>query len=199
MNVTDRAKRILLSPAKEWEIIKKETISIGGMFTGYAAYLAAIPAVAGLIGRSLIGYSFMGFQSRFPFGSGLAWAVLYYLFSLGGVYLLGVIVDMLAPAFGARKDINASMKVAVFSSTAIWVAGVFAIIPALAPLSIVGLYSLYLLYVGMKLLKEPVQDKMVGYFVITLIVSIFIYFIIGLIVSAIALGGYALSGGFRGY
>ncbi|UCD17443.1 MAG: YIP1 family protein [Candidatus Zixiibacteriota bacterium] len=191
MDLVNRTKKILLTPAMEWEVIKREDLTTADMFSGYAVILAAIPAAAGFIGKSLVGFSFMGIHSRLPIFRGLVWAILYYLLSLAGVYLLGVIIDALAPSFGSRKDMNASLKIAVFSMSAAWIAGVFQIIPALSILSIFGLYSFYLLFIGMRSLKEVQSEKMVGYFVVTLIVGLFIYILIGVIVGAIALGGYA--------
>ncbi len=196
MNLIDRAKNILITPKTEWEVIKNENLSVAEMFTGYAVILAAIPAIAGFIGRSLIGITvpFVGTTIKIPIGTGLVWAVLYYLLTLAGVYVIALIMDALAPSFGSSKNLVASLKVAVFSSTAAWLAGIFTIFPLLSILSIVGLYSLYLLYLGMKTVKEPPQDKLVGYFVVLLILTIVVYFVVGAIVGAIALSGYAVTG-----
>lgn len=182
MNLVDRAKNILLTPDKEWEVIKGETLSIGDMYTKYAMILAAIPAVAGFIGMSV-----MSTLTRIPLASGLAYAVLSYLFSLGSVYLLAYVIDALAPNFGAQKDMVASMKVSVFSMTAWWLAGIFTILQPLWILSLVGLYSLYLLYVGMKLLKGAPADKLVGYYVVTLIIGILIYVVVAVAVAAMTI------------
>lgn len=196
MNLIDRAKNILITPKTEWEVIKNENLSVAEMFTGYAMILAAIPAVAGFIGRSLIGVTvpFIGTTFKIPIGSGLVWAVLYYLLSLGGVYVIALIMDALAPQFGASKNLNASLKVAIFSSTAAWIAGIFSILPVLSILSIVGLYSLYLLYLGMKIVKDAPEDKLIGYYVVLLILTIVVYVLVGVIVGAVALSGYAMTG-----
>jgi hypothetical protein len=181
MDLVARVKNIILTPAREWEIIKTEPITTGEMFTKYVMILAALPAIAGFIGQSLIGASFLGEHYRVPIGAGIASALLWYVLTLVGVYLLGVIIDMLAPSFGCAKNMNASLKIAVFSWTASWLAGVFSIIPALAVLAIFGLYSLYLLYTGMRSLKEVPPDKMVGYYVVTLVVALLVYVVVGVI------------------
>ena len=190
MNLVNRAKQILLTPAAEWETIRQESLTTADLFGKYAVYLAAIPAVAGFLGRSLIGYPLMGMGVyRTPFFRGIVFALLTYLLTLAGVYLLGYIIDALATSFGAQKDMNASLKVAVFASTASWVAGVFQIIPALSILSIMRLYSFYLIYTGIRAVKQPPPDKLIGYFVVTIIVAFVIYVVIGIVVSTIALGG----------
>jgi hypothetical protein len=201
MNLVERAKNILLTPAKEWDVIKGENLTIVDMFTKYAMILAAIPAVAGFIGYVVIGMSFGGFGTfRMPFGTALIWAILTYIFSLGGVFLLAFIIDTLAPNFGCAKDLTAAVKIVIFSYTAAWVAGIFNIIPALAILvSLASIYSLYLMYVGMQKIKDVPKDKMVAYFVVTIIAAIVVFFIIGFIVSRVAFGSMASLAGVSGF
>jgi hypothetical protein len=167
-------------------------MTIADMFVKYAIILAAIPAIAGFLGNLLIGRSVLGFTIRIPFVRSFAWAIIMYVMSLVGVYVLAFIIDVLAPSFGSQKDLVNSMKVAVYSSTAVWVAGVLYIIPALAILVLVaGLYSLYLLFLGIKIVKNPPKDKEVGYFVVVIIVSIIVNFLVGVIAGAVAFGSAA--------
>ena len=56
MNLVDRVKNILLQPSQEWAVIETETTDTKTLYTSYAMILAAIPAVAGFIGGSIIGY-----------------------------------------------------------------------------------------------------------------------------------------------
>jgi hypothetical protein len=198
MNLVKRAKNIILTPAKEWEVIKGENLTIADIFTKYAMILAAIPAVAGFIGYSLIGVSYGFGTFRVPVGTALVWAILQYILSLAGIFIVAFIMDALAPTFGCAKNMVAAVKIVAFSYTAAWVAGVFNIIPALGILvGIASLYSLYLLYLGMKIVKEVPADKLVGYFVVTLIATVVVYFVVGMIVGAIAFGNMSALGGIR--
>jgi hypothetical protein len=201
MNLVERAKNILLTPAKEWDVIKGESLTIVDMFTKYAMLLAAIPAVAGFLGYVAIGKSLGGFGTfRMPFGNALIWAILTYIFSLGGVFLLAFIMDALAPTFGCTKDMVAAVKIVVFSYTAAWVAGIFSIIPALSILaSLASIYSLYLMYMGMQKLKDVPKDKLVGYFVVTIIAACVVFFIVGFIVYRMAFGSMSYLGGLGSY
>jgi hypothetical protein len=198
MNLVERAKNILLTPAKEWDVIKGEQLTIMDMFTKYAMILAAIPAIAGFIGYSVIGISFGFGTFRVPIGTSLVWAILQYILSLGGVFLIAFIMDALAPNFGCTKNLAAAVKIVVFSYTASWVAGILNIIPSLGILvGLASLYSLFLMYMGMQKIKEVPKDKMVGYFVVTIIAAVVVYFVIGMIVGAIAFGSMSALGGFR--
>ena len=117
MNLIERVKNILFSPVSEWEEIKGETFTPTELFVQYVAVLAAIPALAGFIGFSFFGYSFGLAAFRLPIGYGLAYCVLTYVFNLVGVYILAMIIDLLSPNFSASKDMDAALKIAVFSMT----------------------------------------------------------------------------------
>jgi len=198
MNLVERAKNILLTPAKEWDVIKGEQLTIVDMFTKYAMILAAIPAIAGFIGYSLIGISYGFGTFRVPIGTSLVWAILQYILSLGGVFLIAFIMDALAPTFGCSKDLVAAVKIVVFSYTAAWVAGILNIIPSLGVLvGLASIYSLYLMYMGLQKIKDVPKDKMVGYFVVTIIAAVVVFMAIGMIVGAVAFGNMSALGGFR--
>jgi len=191
MNIVERVKSILLSPKEEWEVIKGEETTVQELFTQYAVILAAIPAIAGLIGFSAFGY---GFGIRLPIGSSIGWAILTYVLSLIGTYVVGFIIDSFAPTFGSTKDLTASMKVAIYASTASWVGGIFNLIPFLSFISMLaGIYSLVLMYMGLKSIKDVPEEKMVGYFITVLVVTIVVYLIVGAITSGMFLTGIAIS------
>ena len=114
----------------------------------------------------------------------IIWAIVSYILSLVGVFVLGYVIDALAPNFGSTKDLPVSMKVAVFSYTAAWVAGIFMIIPALSILGAIGgLYSLYLLYLGLQKLKNPPADKLIVYMIVCIVVAAVVFWVTGLIAS----------------
>ena len=47
------------------------------------------------------------------------------MLALVGVYVIALIIDALAPSFGGTKDSLKAFKVAAYSATAAWVAGIF--------------------------------------------------------------------------
>ncbi len=183
-----RVINILFKPMDEWRKIQGETWTIQNLFLRYAVILAAIPAVAGFIGHAVIGHSVMGISFRIPVGNAILWTVLQYALSLGSVFAVAFIMDALAPTFGAQKDLPTSFKVVVFSFTASWVGGIFHLVPTLSVLALLaGIYSLVLLYFGMKSIRNVPADKLVGYYVTTLIITIVVMAVVGFLVSAIAL------------
>jgi len=196
MNLVDRVKNILITPKTEWEVIKNEQTSTADMFTKYAMILAVIPVIATIIGFSIIGVSFgFGVAFKWPFSASLLYGVVSYILNLVSIYVIALIVDALAPSFGSTKNLDASLKVVLYSYTASFVAGIFMIIPMLSWLALlVSLYSFYLMYLGLKIVKDTPQDKLAGYLVVTILISIVIYVVIGFIVNAIAAPSMGLEG-----
>lgn len=182
MSLMERAKNIVLQPKTEWPVIDAEQTSTGALYTGYIIPLAAIGPIAQIIGWSVFGMSlpFVG-TFRIPIGYAVRTAVITYVASLIGTFVLALIIDALAPTFGGQKNQMQALKVAAYSSTAAWLAGIFGIIPALAILTLLGLYSLYLLYLGLPVLMKAPEDKAVGYTVVVIICAIVLWIIIAYI------------------
>jgi hypothetical protein len=182
MDLVGRVKGIVLNPKKEWQTIAGETSTIADLYKNYVVILAAIGPVASIIGMSIIGISlpFAG-SYRVPMGSSLASAIVQYVLILVGVYILALVINALAPTFSGEKNINQAFRVAVYSYTPGWLAGIFMVIPALGILGILGLYGLYILYLGLPLLMKAPQEKSMGYLVAVIIAAIVIFAIIGAI------------------
>ncbi len=51
------------------------------------------------------------------------------------------------------------MKLAAYSPTAMWLAGVFALFPPLGVLALLGLYSLYILFKGAPVVARVPEDR----------------------------------------
>src|SRR5215831_15372582 len=100
MNIVERAKKIMLQPSAEWPVIAGEAVDTRALFLGYAAPLAAIGPIASWLGHSVIGVSVPLFGTvRTPFATGFAFAIVTYALVLAGVYVIGLIIDALAPSF----------------------------------------------------------------------------------------------------
>jgi MFS family permease len=200
MAIVDRIKNICLSPTTEWPVIAGESASAGGLISGYVAPLAAIGAVAGLIGGSIIGRTipFIG-TYRVPIVAGVSLAVFTFVMAIVGVVILGLIINALAPSFGGEKNSTQALKVAVYSYTPAWVAGVLQIFPLLGMLVLLAaLYGLYLLYLGLPRLMKSPEDKALGYTVVVVICAIVLSAVVfsigGMIAGAGMVGAGALGG-----
>ncbi len=197
MDLVSRAQGIILKPKEEWDKIKSESPKIVELFTSYAMILAAIPAVAQFIGMGLIGrrVPFIGWY-RYNIGTALIYAILTYVFTLATVYVFGIVINALAPTFSSKADAVNAMKLAVYSMTPVWVAGVLHIIPFLSILVLLAsFYAFYVLYLGFNspLMGTP-KDKIVGYLLVSIVIYIVLMGVIMLIMGAIfAVGGIGSS------
>lgn len=186
MNIISRVKEILFTPKSAWPVIKTEETNTATLYTQYIMILAAIPAVAGLIGMSLVGVSAFGASVRVPLVSGLVQMVLGYGLTLAMVYVVAMIADVLAPGFGGQKGGINALKLVAYSSTAAMVGGIFALIPALGALTLIAaLYSLYLLYLGVPTLMKVPQEKALAYTAVLVVCAIVVGVIAGTILSSI--------------
>jgi Yip1 domain len=183
MNLVERAKAILQNPKSEWKVIEGEQDGTGTLFWNYVIPLAAIPPAAAFVGTSMTGY--VGY--RLNFFSGLTWAVTIYVLTLASVWVTAFIIDFLAGAFGARKNFGNAMRVSVYAPTAAWLAGVFDVNPALAFLSLMGLYSFYLLSTGLGELMKPPAGKLLAY-TIAVVLCIAVLWLIALGLAAMTFG-----------
>ena len=173
MILADRVKRLLLQPKEEWTAIEAESLSVQDLYTRYVMILAAIPPVAAFIGYSLVGIGAFGKTFRVPLGIGIAHMVVGYLLSLGAVYLLALVINGFAQKFDAPRDFLAALKLAAFTPTPAWLAGIFSIIPSLWIIGVLlGLYSLWLLYVGLPIVMRAPVEKLLTYRVVVLITAL---------------------------
>ena len=199
MNLVERAKNILITPKTEWDAIAADATPTQGLIVGYVLPLAAVAAVAAFIGQVFVGVS-TGFFGTMRIGlvAGIVGLVFSLVMAVAMVFLIGFLADALAPSFGGQKNMNQAVKVAAYSFTPVWVAGILNIIPLLGILvMLAGLYAIYLLYLGLpKLMKAP-QEKAAGYTVVLVLVSIVVWVVVGFfttLVMAPFMGAAAMMG-----
>lgn len=187
MNLVARVKNILLTPATEWAVIERESGDTSYLFKGYVAILAAIPAVCSVIGMSMLSAG----PKHLMIASAIIYAVIGYLLSFVGVWLLAVVIDLLAPTFGARKNFASAMKLSAYSHTPYWLAGIFYLVPALSVLTLLGLYAVYLLWAGLPVLMKTPAEKVLIYTIAIVVCAIVFFFVVAAIAGSVM---YAIIG-----
>lgn len=185
-NLIQRVINIITKPKEEWRVIASEKPDTTKLLVGYALILAAIPAIASFIKFGVIGVTYWGYTSR-SIAGGIQYGLVQLLSALIGVYILAWIIDLLAPSFDSKKDFGRSLQLAVYSTTPQWLAGILLILGTSMSILVlvIGLYAIYLLAVGMPVIKETPKEKVVGYVVVTIIAMIVLTFVVALIIGAI--------------
>lgn len=185
-SLVERVKNILLKPQEEWGRIDAEPATVADIFKSYVVPLAAIGPVCVFIGQMVFGYSAFGVTFRPPLGFALSGAITAYVGALVGIFAMMHVFNLLAPNFGGQKNEVQAMKVAAYSCTAIWVAGVLAIVPSLATIGVLlGLYSLYLLWIGAPRLMRVPEDKAATYTISAIVATILVFIVVGMAVGMI--------------
>lgn len=188
MDIVARVRSIILNPKEEWVRIKAEPATVRDLFRSYIMILAAVPAVGQLLGNILVGRRLpMIGRYRWPLGSALANAILTYVLALAAVYLFALIINELAPSFASTKNMTSALKLAAYSMTPVWVAGVLYIVPGLSSLVLLAsLYGLYLLYLGFATpMMETPKDKVPAYLGISFVVAVVLFGVLGWIMRVI--------------
>ena len=199
-SIIERVKAILTSPRTEWPVIAAEPATVAGLYTGYIMWLAAIPAVFGFIKGSLIGHSMFGISVSTPVLAGLLGMVLGYVLGLAVLYVVAMIVNALAPTFGGRKDQVQALKAVGYAWTAAWVAGIAVILPWVGWLVALagGVYSIWLLYLGLPHTMKSPPEKSLAYTAVTVVCAIVLAWIIGLVVAGVTGVGAMAAGAMAG-
>jgi hypothetical protein len=200
MAMMDRVKGICLKPSAEWPVIEAETTTTAGLMTGYAVPLAAITPIATLVGGVVIGRTipFVG-SYHVPIGTGLTLAIVSYVMTLVGLFVLSLIINALAPSFGGQKNSGQALKLAVYAYTPGWIAGVFTLLTSLSWVPFIALlYGIYVFYLGLPVLMKNPKDKSVGYTVVVIICAIVVNIVIFAVAGAVGGAGMFAAGGFKG-
>ncbi|MEZ5961760.1 MAG: Yip1 family protein [Hyphomonadaceae bacterium] len=157
--ILSRAWGLLREPQKEWEQIKAEDTTVPNILIGYVAPLAAIPPVCDLIGSALFNRLLV-----IEPGEALVRAVITWVVSIGLVYFLGVLVNVLADTFDAdRNELNAQ-KIAAYSLTPSFLSGVFSLWPPLWWISLFALGAMvYIMHRGLPILMKAPEDRALSY------------------------------------
>jgi hypothetical protein len=187
MTLQARATNILTKPVDEWRVIAHEPATVEGLLRNYAAPLAAIPAVCQFIGLTVVGISvpFLG-TVRSGMASGLAGAVVSWVFALVGAWIAAIVIEKLAPTFQSSGTTVHALKLVVYAMTPVWVAGVLNLIPALGVLTLIAaLYAIYLFYLGLPVLMTTPSEKVVPYMIVSALVIIVVSLCLGAVTAAI--------------
>jgi ABC-type multidrug transport system permease subunit len=193
MSIVSRVKGILFKPSEEWEIIANEQTTVAGLFTGYAAILALIPAIIGVLAALLLGSLIANYAGgaigALSTSALIMQQVLGYFLGLALVFGMGFLVSAISPGFNGKQDLVQSTKLIVYAGTSTWVSALFLIIPVLGILLyLAGLaYSVYLIYLGVRPLLGVPQEKVMGMTVVTVLAYIIAAVVMYLVLQS--LGG----------
>jgi Yip1-like protein/zinc ribbon protein len=187
-----RIKNIVMTPKSEWPVIAVESTPSAQLFVGYVVPLALLAAVIGFVRMSVLGVSgALGGSFRLPIGSGLTYTVMMFVSALFGVFVIGLIVNGLAPTFSGQRDLRQALKVSAYSLTPALLSSVLALSPILPTLLqfLAGCYGIYVLYQGLPIVMQSPKEKALGYTAGVVICTILIGVVFGILSTFAHIGG----------
>lgn len=190
----ERIKKILMQPREEWPRIATEPETIASLYTSYIIPVAGFAVLCAFI-DNLTGFTLFGVTHKPTYGEAVTSAVWQFGLQLGGVFVMSLILGYLAPLFGGRNDRLNALKLAAYAATAGWLANVFLLVPWLGFLTLLGLYSLYLIRTGAPALLAVPDNKALPFTAAFVGVGIVLSLVVFGVLQAVAPVGGRSAGG----
>lgn len=177
-----RMKGMLFAPTAEWALIATELTPTARLYIDYIVPLALLDAVVAF-------FHVTSGAVHVPFSGAVITALLVFVFGLSGIFIVAVIIDAVAPFFGAVRNRRLAAAIAAYASTPIWLATVFVPFPTLwAPLQVAAVsFHTWLLYLGLRLLIKAPRDRVLGYATTVVLCTILLEIVFA--IASTALGG----------
>lgn len=161
VDIINRVKAIIFKPGTALEEIHTEEITEKDLFKNYLIVIAAVPAIAGFLGSLFAGENFF---------RALLWAVLFFGFSIAGVWAAAKVLNFFATSFKVEQDYLAFLKLSAYAFTPIFLACIFFLIPPIYVFSILGIYGFYIFWIGLPKLVDCPDEELFNFRFIGLIV-----------------------------
>ncbi|MCB1757377.1 MAG: DUF1282 family protein [Gammaproteobacteria bacterium] len=189
---------LFTNPKREFETIRDEECTVKDCYMSHVFILAAIPAIAGFIGATQIGWK-PGLSSmtaaKLTMGSAFLMCLAAYFAALVGIYIIGRSVYWMAETYGIENP-NQSRCIALvaYVATPMLLAGVLGFFPSLW-LYMLGLlaaiaYSTYLLYTGLPVVLNLPGDR--GFLFSSAVLTVVLVVFVGILIATAILWGFGL-------
>lgn len=177
-------------PKEEWKEIHDQRCSVTRCYCSHVLFLAAIPAVAGLIGTSQVGWSVAGDTPvKLEFNSALQIAVTFYFAILVTVFAIGKMIHWMGQTYGARQSLPQCIALAAYAATPLFLVGMMLFYPIPWLDFLVGIialsYTVYLLYLGLPVMMEVNEDK--GFLFSSAVLAVGLVALVGLLGTSVIL------------
>jgi hypothetical protein len=173
-----RAKAVVVDPVGMWPVVKAEAGDERALYRDFLFLLMAISPVCQVVGQVIFGKA--GFLGSLGLG------FILYVFGLGLVYLMGLVVHKLVGLFGGTGTRLDCLRLVAYSYSAAFFLGFLGLFPFLL-VSIIGgilsLYSLYILYTGIPVMAGVAQERVVGFFAATLAAWVAVFLVAGMVTA----------------
>jgi len=176
-------------PSEEWESIRKEHTGPVKL-AAYICILALIAPVCAYISTTQYGWRIGDGQLVFlSESSAITLSALTYMAIVGGVYVLGIMIDWMSRNYGSTHDDNAANGIALmaYSCTPLFLAGLAVLYPApwvsvIVYLAAAG-YAAYLMYDGLPHVLKISEDQ--AFFFIGAILTVALVYLVSTLIGSV--------------
>lgn len=177
LHTIKRLKNLITQPIKEWAEIEKEKYSIKEIIYRFAFPIILFASITTYLGGSVI------VELHSTQVSIIKALITFLSFSLS-IYISAVVLNQLLPKFNTEKNLNSLLIVMIYAfSIFIITSGIADLHSYLNYINILGIYSLVLLWIGIKLVIKISADKVAGFAIIAFLFTIIIYTLINFVLS----------------
>jgi hypothetical protein len=176
-----RIRNIVLAPRSEWPVIEAEPTSVGRLYIRYVVPMAAFAASMSFVRMSIVGVTQpWGDTIRTSAASACVASVVTFILGLIGLFLIGLIIDTLAPAFSGGRNQRQALKTAAYALTPAWLGTALTFLPMGSFLQLMaGVYGIYVLYLGLPVMMGIPRAKADGYAVAVVVCTILVGILFG--------------------
>ena len=185
---------LFTDPVSEWEKIREEQKS-KSRGVGFIFLLAAIPAIAGYVGTTQVGWRIgVGDPVRITGDSAVSIAIIFYVAMIVGVFSIGWVIHLLGKAYELEKPLPLCIALAAYTATPLFMIGIMIVYPVLWLNMLLGLpalaYTVYLLYSGLPVMMEIPAER--GFLYSSAVLAVGLIALVSLLAMTALLWGMGL-------
>jgi hypothetical protein len=181
-----QAIHLMILPSFEWRVIRDTPATVKMLLYNYILPIIIFSALGKTIGsvfsiQSYWGLSRIWFIILFPLYNFISWIAISYLV----IFFSAIILDRLAPGFGAEHNLINSYKLVVYAYTPLLIVTFFIylhpILRILVPIGmyVFGAYTLYILWYGVHELYEIPLERRIGFILLVILIELVFFFFLG--------------------
>ena len=158
------AFQLLFNTEATWRNVRNREYSVAEVLVGHTCVIAMIPALAGFIGVTQVGWRIgSGDIVRLTVESGAQIAVASYFAMIVGVISVGWTIHWMSQTYGASQPMGPCMALATFTATPLFLIGIMYIYPVLWLDLLLGLpalaYTVYLFFSGVPIVMDIPPER----------------------------------------
>ncbi len=189
-------------PEDEWKTIRKERCTVTRCYCSHVLILAAIPAIAGYIGTTQVGWAVPGGREIHTLTqqSALQIAILFYFTMLVAVLSIGAMIHWMGKTYGSKQPLSQCIVLASYTATPLFLIGAMLLYPLLWLNMLIGLpalaYTVYLLYTGVPVMMGVTKER--GFLFASAVLAVGLVMLVALLVTTVILWDLGIGPMFAG-